>query len=251
MYESVSSGVSRFMGSLSTDARALLLARCRPVSLPLHTVLYESEETPSQIFFLTTGMASVVTTMPDGSTVEVGVIGREGLSGSLHLLGPTIISTRCMMQLAGTALAMPFAQLSSIFHSSEEIHATILEFVQMQAATLGQIAACHRLHLAEERLARWLLMVQDRVDSDRVDLTQEFLGNMLGSRRTTVTKAAGVLEQQGAIEYRRGHLRVLDRNRLLNAACICYPTVEKLFHNLYGRGGAELAVTPPARKLAM
>jgi CRP-like cAMP-binding protein len=241
---------SFFLNALPMAERALLLARCRSVTLPVHSVLYESEETPLQAFFITSGFASVVTSMPDGSTVEVGVVGREGVSGSLHLLGPCIISTRCMMQLQGTALTLPLAQLATFFAQSEPIRRCLLEFVQSQSASLGQLAACHRLHLAEERLARWLLMVQDRVESDRLDLTQEFLANMLGSRRTTVTKAAGVLENTGAIAFRRGHLHILDREKLIAAACVCYPIVQQLFTSLYGRG-APPELLPVPRKLAI
>ena len=226
-------GLNRMLSSLPDEARDLILARCRSVRLPLHTVLYEPEMRPTHAFFLTGGLASVVTTMPDGGTVEVGVLGNEGLAGSLHLLGPAIISTRCLMQLAGSALSIPFSQLTNLFEESPAIRGPLLEFVQSQAASLGQIAACHRLHLAEERLARWLLMVQDRVHLNHLDLTQEFLGNMLGSRRTTVTQAAGTLVKVGAIEFSRGHLEVIDRQKLVAAACTCYPVVERLLTNLY------------------
>ena len=241
---------NRLIDSLCHEDRSLLLSRCHPVALPLHMILYESERTPSHAYFLTSGMASVVTSMPDGGTVEVGVIGREGLAGSLHLLGPTLISTRCMMQLGGTALSIPFSQLTSLFGQYPGIRARLLEFVQSQAASLGQIAACHRLHLAEERLARWLLMVQDRIESDQLDLTQEFLADMLGSRRTTVTKAAGTLELAGAIEFKRGKIHILNRQRLIGLACVCYPVVDALYHQLYGRG-KEVAPVPLLRKLAM
>jgi CRP-like cAMP-binding protein len=227
-------GRSRFMNSLSYADRALILGHCRSIALPNHTVLYESEVRPSNAYILTSGLASVVTSMPDGSTVEVGVLGREGVACALHLLGPSMISTRCLMQLEGTGFSIPLAELAILFAQSPTIRARLLEFVQSQAASLGQIAACHRLHLAEERLARWLLMVQDRVESDRLDLTQEFLGNMLGSRRTTVTKAAGVLERTGAIEFTRGHLHIIDRERLIAAACVCYPVTQQLLSGLYG-----------------
>lgn len=240
---------SLFLKSLSPDDRKLVLIHCRPVSLRLHTVLYEPGETPDYAYLITTGFASVVTSMPDGATVEVGVIGREGVAGSIHLLGPSVISTRCLMQLEGTGLAIPLTRLAALFAQSPSIRGRLLEFVQGQAASLGQIAACHRLHLAEERLARWLLMVHDRVESDVLDLTQEFLADMLGSRRTTVTKAAGILEQAGAIEFRRGHIRIVDRQKLVGAACVCYPVVQSLLTRLYGREESADAVPMP-RKFA-
>ena len=246
MHDTKQTVLSRFILSLPDETRATVLARCKPVDLPLHTVLYESEATPAYAYILTSGMASIVTTMPDGMTVEVGVMGHEAVAGSLHLLGPAVISTRCMMQLAGTALAIPLAQLAQLFAQNLVVRGRLLEFLQVQSASLGQIAACHRLHLAEERLARWLLMVQDRVESAHLDLTQEFLADMLGSRRTTVTKAAGVLESLGAINYSRGHLRVVNRQRLMAAACCCYPIVHKLFANLYSETTQPPTWAPPA-----
>jgi CRP-like cAMP-binding protein len=226
-------GGSRFLNVLPEAERTLLLTRCRNVPLPLHMVLSECERTPLHAYFLTSGLASVVTSMPDGATVEVGMMGHEGVAGALHLLGPAVISSRCLMQLPGTGLSIAWPKLVLLFEQSPLIRGRILEFVQCQSAALEQIAACHRLHLAEERLARWLLMVSDRTESDYLDLTQEFLSNMLGSRRTTVTRAAGVLEQMGAIEYHRGHLKVVDRQRLVAAACSCYPVIRQLFLRLY------------------
>jgi CRP-like cAMP-binding protein len=241
---------SLFLKSLSLDDRKLVLAHCRPVPLRLHAILYEPGEIPSHAYLITAGFASIVTSMPDGATVEVGVIGREGVAGSIHLLGPSVISTRCLVQLEGTALAIPLARLAYLFAQSTAIRGRLLEFVQSQDASLGQIAACHRLHLAEERLARWLLMVQDRVESDVLDLTQEFLADMLGSRRTTVTKAAGILEEGGAIEFRRGRIRIVDRQKLVAAACLCYPVVRSLLTRLYGRAEPVSPGLIP-RKLAM
>jgi DNA-binding MarR family transcriptional regulator len=105
--------------------------------------------------------------------------------------------------------------------------------VQEQALTIGQIAACNRLHEAEERLARWLLMARDRTQSDVLNITQEFLAEMLGARRTTVTMVAGALQRSGFIEYRRGHVRILDRINLEAASCDCYKVIKRLYHGLY------------------
>jgi CRP-like cAMP-binding protein len=123
--------------------------------------------------------------------------------------------------------------LRQAFRSSEEIRDRILEFVQEQTFSLGQIAGCHRLHRAEERLARWLLMAQDRVQSDYLYFTQEFLAMMLGARRTTVTVVAGALQESGLIEYRRGHVKILNRENLAAAACECYQVISELYKNLY------------------
>jgi CRP-like cAMP-binding protein len=229
-----------FLSSLSLPARELLTSSSTPVPLPLRTSLYEAEQTPTYAYFLTSGIASVVTAMADGGTAEVGLIGSEGLVGSMHLLGPAPIYTSCFIQLEATALRIPYPKLQKAFQGSEEIRDRILEFVQTQATSLGQLAGCHRLHEAEERLARWLLMAQDRVQSDELNFTQEFLAMMLGARRTTVTVVAGALQRSGLIEYRRGRVKILDRESLEAAACDCYKVTQQLYVNLYKQTVGDL-----------
>jgi CRP-like cAMP-binding protein len=222
-----------FLTALSPPARELLVSASTEVELPLRTVLYEAEQVPKYAYFMTSGIASIVTAMSDGGTAEVGLIGREGFVGSFHLLGPLPVSTDCFIQLEGTALRIPFRELQKVFRSSEEVRDRILEFVQNQTLSLAQLAGCHRLHEAEERLARWLLMAQDRVQSDDLDFTQEFLAMMLGSRRTTVTAVAGALQRDGLIEYRRGRVEIMDRAKLEKAACDCYRIMKELYFSLY------------------
>jgi len=224
-----------FLAALSPAAREPLVSASTQVALPLRASLYEAEQTPSHAYFITSGIASVVTAMADGGTAEVGLIGAEGVVGSLHLLGPAPVSTSCFIQLEATALRIPFSQLQKAFRSSPEIRDRLLEFVQIQASSLGQLAGCHRLHEAEERLARWLLMAQDRVHSDSLYFTQEFLAMMLGARRTTVTVIAGGLQRKGLIQYRRGHVKILDRKGLEDTACDCYKILERLNTNLYSQ----------------
>jgi CRP-like cAMP-binding protein len=222
-----------FLNSLSAQSRDLLLRLCVEIDLPLKKVLYEAEEVPRYAYFPTSGIASVVAVMEDGGSAEVGLIGREGLVGSFHLLGPAKVSTRCFIQLQATALRIPFADLVRLFKSNEEIRDRVLEFVQEQAVSLSQLAGCNRLHEAEERLSRWLLMAQDRTGSPVLDFTQEFLAMMLGARRTTVTVIAGVLQRSGLIEYQRGKVKILDRERLEAAACDCYQITKSLYAGLY------------------
>jgi CRP-like cAMP-binding protein len=221
------------LASLSDANRALLLQHCVEVSLPLRTSLHKADERPEFAYFMTSGFASVVASNPDGDTAEVGLVGREGLVGGFQLLGPALALTDCFIQLDGTGLRISMAHLRHAFRSSPEINARILEFVQSQGLTLGQIAGCHRFHEAEERLARWLLMAQDRTQSDVLHLTQEFLGMMLGARRTTVTMIAGAMQRSGLIEYNRGSVKIPDRALLVEAACNCYPMVKELYDGLY------------------
>ena len=232
----MSSHANLFLNSLSPENRDSLVKLCVEVELPIKRSLYEPDRQPAYAYFMTSGIASVVTLMEDGGTAEVGLIGREGVVGSFHLLGPAKVSTSCYIQLTATALRIPFPSLANAFRNNEEIRDRVLEFVQEQAVSLGQLAGCNRLHENEERLARWLLMARDRTQTDVLDFTQEFLGMMLGARRTTVTLIAGVLQRGGLIEYRRGRVRIINRENLEAAACDCYQVTKVLYANLYSHG---------------
>ena len=224
---------NRLLASLSPGARDLLLIHATPVTLPIRTTLFRPDETPSHVHFMTSGMASIVSSMQDGGSAEVGIVGFEGLVGGLHLLGPAQVQTDCFVQLEGTALRVPYADVRNAFRDSEEIRDRILEFCQEQSLIVTQLAACNRLHEAEERLARWLLMAQDCTGSNDLAFTQEFLGMMLGSRRTTVTLIAGALQRAELIEYSRGHVTILNREKLESAACDCYAITHNLMKNLF------------------
>lgn len=226
-------GVNLLLSALTAESRELLIARSTPVSLPLRMSFYEAEQLPRYAWFITSGIASIVTSTPNGASVEVGLIGHEGLVGSLHLLGSLPVSTRSFVQLEGTGLRIPLQNLKTLFRSSEEIRNRILEFVQEQTLNVSQLAACQRLHESEARLARWLLMAQDRTDDERLRFTQEFLAMMLGAQRTTVTVVAGALQRSGFIEYTRGCVRIIDRAGLEAAACECYQVTKRLYAQLY------------------
>ena len=202
------------------------------VSLPVGTSIYEPHEAPKFAHFLTSGIASVVTTMNDGGSAETGMWASEGLVECMHIGDGTRVPSRCFMQIGGTALRIPFADLEKELDSSHALRSSIQHSIQKQALILGQLVACNRLHEVEERLARWLLMLQDRIHDSEFHITQEFLAEMLGSRRTTVTMAAGALQRIGLIEYQRGHVHILDRERLEAAACECYPVIRRLTNGL-------------------
>ena len=232
---------SLFLDALSPARRQALESRCVEVDLPIKKVLYEPEGTPRYAYFLTSGIASVVTATGDGDTAEVGLIGNEGVVGSFHLLGPAKVSTKCYIQLAATALRMPFLELVSAFRRDEEIRDRLLEFVQEQALILSHIAGCNQLHGSQERLSRWLLMTQDQTQSDVLDFTQEFLAMMLGVRRPTVTVLAGGLQRSGLIEYERGKVRIVNRQKLEVMACDCYRVAKELYTNLYSQTSPGIA----------
>jgi CRP-like cAMP-binding protein len=222
------------LASLSPKYRAALLSRMRTVALPAHEGMYERDETPKFAHFLTGGIASIVGIMSSGASAEVGIWGREGMVECFHLLGNARIPTRCFMQIEGTALRIPFKDMQREFLECTEMRECVLQGVQSQIAILGQLAACNRLHEAEERLARWFLTVRDRLEADNFYLTQEFLAVMLGSRRTTVTAAAGALQRKGLIRYSRGRIHIVDPVGLESEACECYATVREIYRSFYG-----------------
>lgn len=223
------------LAALPPAYRNSLLSRLKPVTLAAREVVYEADETPKYAHFITSGIASVVSSMSNGASAEVGIWGKEGLVESFHLLGNARVPTRCFIQVDATALRMPFKELQKDFQERPELHEQVLQGVQTQGFILGQLAACNRLHEASERLARWLLMVRDRMESETFYLTQEFVATMLGARRTTVTAAASALQRKGLIKYSRGRIHIVNPEGLEAEACECYRTVHNLYVNFYNR----------------
>lgn len=223
--------------ALPEESKRKLSSQLTRVNVPIRTSLYEPGDAPKFAHFLTSGIASVVTTMSDGSSSEVGTLGREGVPQALHLLGGASVPTRCFMQIGGTSLRMEFRVLERLFHSDEALRKTFLAYAQYQSLMLGQVAGCNRLHGVSSRLARWLLMIQDRTGNSLLKLTQEFLSQMIGSQRTTVSEIAGGLQERGLIEYARGSIKILDRIGLENAACECYPVTRDLLDSIYKLAG--------------
>jgi CRP-like cAMP-binding protein len=221
------------LAALSPASRNSLLARLETVTLPARQILFEPGETPKYAHFITSGLASIVTPMSNGTSVEVGILGKEGLVESFHLLGAARTPTRCFIRIEATALRMPFKELQTEVQKSAELRSCVIEGVQVHSIILGQLTACNVLHEAEERLARWLLTIRDRMERDTLYVTQECLATVLGLRRTTITAAAGTLRRKGLIEFSRGHIRILDPLALEGAACECYATVRDLYLNFY------------------
>jgi CRP-like cAMP-binding protein len=220
--------------ALPDENRRRLLAQGTRVSVPIRTSLYERRDPPRYVHFLTSGIASVVTSMSDGETVEVGTLGREGAPQGIHLLGTAPLPTRCFMQVSGTAIRFDLGVVEGLFANDGELRRVMLAYAQYHTLMLGQMAGCNRLHGVKTRLARWLLMIQDRTGDSVMRLTQEFLGEMIGSQRTTVSEVVGALEERGAIENTRGKIRIVDRTGLENMSCECYLITRQLLANIYG-----------------
>jgi CRP-like cAMP-binding protein len=221
------------LAALSPKSYAHLTDYCTPVVLPLKSELYVAHEVPRYAYFMTSGLASVVATTSDGQSSEVGTVGCEGIVGAMNLLGPRPAPTNCLVRLEATALRISLRDLRTVFDSSQEIRDRILEMLQEKAFSLSLIAGCHALHGAEPRLARCLLMTQDRTGSEVLQFTQELLAEMLGAQRTTVTVLAGEFQRRKLIEYSRGKLKIVSREALESAACDCYQVIKNMYIDLY------------------
>jgi len=197
------------------------------VRLKLHQVLHEAGEPIRSGYFLNNGLGSVLTTQPDGKTVEVGLIGKEGFVGSPVVFGFKSSGLRVITQGDGTAYRVDVDTLLRILPHCPELEKRIQRFAVVLGMQSTQLAACNRLHDVGERLARWLLMSHDRIGEPTLPLTQEFLSQMLGTRRASVTVAAGVLQKAGMIRYSRGSVGILDRSKLEATACECYQVIER------------------------
>lgn len=224
---------NRLLAAIPHRSRKRLLSNATEVELPPSTVLHEPQSRPEHAFFLTSGLASVLAVTTEGVAAEVGAVGREGFTGSLHLIGPVDAPTHCRMQLKGAAVRIPFDHLQAAFEEDDHLHRSVLELVQAQTHHLSQLAGCHRTHSAPQRLTRWLLTAQKFTGSAQIDITQEVLSELLGTRRVTIAAAAGTLQRQKLIEYTRGHLRILNRKGLEAITCECYATLKSLHTGLY------------------
>ena len=194
------------------------------VFLPMrtHDVLNESGAPIRYAYFMNSGLASVLNVMEDGKSVEVGLTGKEGFVGLPLVVGFVSSPSRVIIQIAGSAYRISASALVELLRKCPTLEKRLLRYSQVLAAQASHVAACNRLHEVDERLARWLLMSQDRIGSDEVSLTQEFLAHMLGTRRSSVTVAASILQTAGLIKYRRGQVNIVDRRGLEAAACECY-----------------------------
>ncbi len=213
---------NRILAALPEEEYKYLLPHLEFATLKFKQVLYEPNVPMRSGFFPNSGMICSIAVMRDGASVEVGVIGNEGFVGTPILLGVKSAPHRALVQIAGSAFRIKAESLESVLPRTPRLELMLRRFIQAQAFQLAQSVACNRLHQVEERLARWLLMARDRVRSNLLPLTHEFLAEMLGTRRSTVTVAAGALQGAGLIEYSRGLVKILDRTGLEKITCECY-----------------------------
>jgi CRP-like cAMP-binding protein len=187
--------------------------------------LYESGQRISHVYFVNTGMASLVSLTDDGSSIEVGVIGSEGMVGISAILGRDRMPHSAIVQLPGHALKMKLTALHNEFNKVGKLQSLLMRHMYLLYFQVARSVLCNRFHHVEGRLCRWLLMSRDRVDSNEVPLTQEFVATMLGVARPIVSLTAHTLQNAGLIEYKMGHITILDLAGLKAAACDCYEIV--------------------------
>ncbi|MDZ8260373.1 Crp/Fnr family transcriptional regulator [Nostoc sp. ChiQUE01b] len=226
--------VNKLLAALPTSDYKRLVPHLKLVSLSTRQVIYEPGEPITQVYFPQNAMISIVTTMKDGSTVEVGIVSNEGIVGIPVILGGKTTTTKAFVQIGGAGMQMDADVLRTEFNRSGAIQKLLLRYVRAIYTELTQSCACNRLHPLEERLARWLLTVSDRLESDEFPLTQEFIAQMLGVRRSGVTVAANNLSRAGMIRYQRGQINILNREDLEATSCECYRVIQNEFARLLG-----------------
>ncbi len=218
---------NRLLAAIPKAEFQILSAKMETIPLAFGEPIYEAGEAIKRIYFPESGIISLLSEVDRESTLEVGIVGSEGLTGVSVFLGVNVSPNRALVQGAGFARVMSPRAFLAACKSSEKLSHAVRRFIHSLLTQISQSAVCNRYHLIEARLSRWLLMTHDRMRSDEFQITQEFLSNMLGVRREAVNKAAGDLQRRGLISYKRGHLNVIDRAGLEAAACPCYKMIKK------------------------
>jgi CRP-like cAMP-binding protein len=209
-----------------------LLLHLERMPLPLGMAVYELGSTQGFVYFPTDSIVSLLYVLENGASTEIAVTGNEGLVGISLFMGGESTPSRAVVQSAGHGYRVRGTVLRQIFDSSGEVQHLLLRFTQALITQMTQTAVCNRHHAVDQQLCRWLLLMLDRLSSNEVLMTQELIANMLGVRREGVTEAAGKLQADGLIEYRRGRITVLDRPHLEARVCECYAVVKKEYDRL-------------------
>jgi|SRR5450755_2549640 CRP-like cAMP-binding protein len=208
--------------SISDSDYSSLRPHLEYVSLPNHLVLHEGSGKLEFAYFPNRGLISLVVVMKDGRTAEAGVVGNEGFTGTPAAVGLSRSPLQEVVQITGNGFRVETAALQSTLKSTPDLQLMLNRYAVVQGILVAETAACNRLHDVKQRLARWLLMTQDRVDSESLPITHDFLATMLGTDRPTVSLAAGVLQREKIIEYTRGAVKIVNRQKLEDSACECY-----------------------------
>jgi CRP-like cAMP-binding protein len=220
--------INRVLLAMPDDEYELMRADLTHIDLPSHLSLHEPTQKIEFVYFPNRGMVSQVVVTKDGRTVEVGVVGKEGYVGAGLATGLSRSSVREVIQIAGDGFRMMGNALERILQSAPQLRTLLNRHTGLQGMQVAQTAACNRLHDIQQRLARWLLMTQDRVDSGVLAITHDFIATMMGTDRSTVSLAASVMQNDGIIDYTRGEVKILNRRKLERSACECYGVIQQL-----------------------
>jgi CRP-like cAMP-binding protein len=226
---------NRLLACLPEEELKDLRPHFEQVSLSHGQHVIVPDEPIRDVYFPLNCLLSLVTVMEDGSSVESGTIGREGMSGIPVILDAGITTMPTFAQVPGQAIKVKASVVKDAYNKGKELHKLLNRYMHTVIVTGSQSTACNALHKVEVRLCRWLLMSSDGIGSDEVGLTHEFLATMLGVRRAGVTEAAGKLQDQGLIRYRRGNVSILDRQRLEETACECYQATKDEYDRLFSK----------------
>ena len=218
---------NKILLSISDSDYSSLRPHLEYVSLPNHLVLHEAGGKLEFAYFTNRGLISLVVVMKDGKTAEAGIVGNEGFTGTLAAVGLSRSPLQAVVQITGDGFRVEVAALENTLESTPHLQLMLSRYAVVQGMQVAQTAACNRLHDIEQRLARWLLMTQDRVDSGSLPITHDFLATMLGTDRPTVSLAAGVLQKKKLIEYTRGAVKIVNRKKLEDSACECYGVIRQ------------------------
>jgi CRP-like cAMP-binding protein len=232
MSEASPQAVNRLLAALPDAEYQRLIPHLEYVPLSFKQALHEVGEPIEYVYFPHRAIVSLLSTMEDGSMVEVYLVGNDGVVGIPAALGDNLATTIATVQVPGSGMRMKASVLKTEFGRGGSLQSLLLRYMQALFAFVSQNAACNRLHQLDGRLARWLLLVYDRVESNQLPLTHEFMAQMLGVRRAGVTEAANTLQQAGLIRYTRGKITILNRQELEAASCECYKIINGEFTRL-------------------
>jgi CRP-like cAMP-binding protein len=223
---------NRLLAVLGPEERDRLLRGAKSEPIDAHQVLHAADREISHVYFPVSGVVSLVVKMTNAADVEVMTIGNEGVIGIPVILGVVSTTMEGVCQIPGRALKVPARVILEEIRRTASVSRLLLRYSEAVMVQLAQHAACNRTHSMEQRCARWLLMARDRVASDEFPLTQQFLAEMLGVRRATVTVVAGALQKAGLIDYSRGRIHIVNRRGLERVACECYEVVRRVMKNV-------------------
>ena len=223
---------NHLLASLAEHDYRALAEHLQWTTMPLGMAVYESGGTQGFVYFPIDSIVSLLYVLESGASTEIAVTGNEGLVGISLFMGGETTPSRAIVQSAGHGYRVSGTVLRKLFESSGDLQHLLLRFTQALITQMTQTAVCNRHHSVDQQLCRWLLLMLDRVSSNQVLMTQELIANMLGVRREGVTEAAGKLQSEGLIEYRRGRITVVDRPRLETRVCECYEVVRREYDRL-------------------